>query len=76
MENIVDENKITDSKHFNMDETSHTVMQRPEKIMSQMSIHQVGANSSHEREKNVTDVYAVNASCFCVPPILIYPRKW
>jgi hypothetical protein len=32
--NIVDENKITDMSIFSMEETSHTVLQRPEKIMS------------------------------------------
>jgi hypothetical protein len=39
--NIADENKITDSRIFNMDETSHTVLQRPEKIIAQRDKHQV-----------------------------------
>jgi hypothetical protein len=34
LENIVDGNKITDWKVFNMDETSRTVVQRPEKIIA------------------------------------------
>jgi hypothetical protein len=34
-ENMVDENKITDPRIFNMDETSHKDMQRPEKIIAQ-----------------------------------------
>jgi hypothetical protein len=48
MENIVDENKITYSRIFNMDETSHTIVQRPEKIIAQKGKHQLGASSSCE----------------------------
>jgi hypothetical protein len=33
-ENIVDKNKIKDSRIFNMDETSHTYPQRPDKIVA------------------------------------------
>jgi hypothetical protein len=58
-----------------MDETSHTVVQRPEKIIVQKGEHQVGAITSCERGQNVTGVYAVSASGFCVPPMLIYSRK-
>jgi hypothetical protein len=38
---IVDENKITDSRIFSMDETSHIALQRPEKIIPQKGKHQV-----------------------------------
>jgi hypothetical protein len=31
LKNIVNENRITDSRILNMDENSHTVLQRPEK---------------------------------------------
>jgi hypothetical protein len=75
LENIVDEHKITAARIVNMDETSHTVVQRPEKIIAQKGKHEVGAITSCEREQNVTGVYAVSASVFCVPPMLIYPRK-
>jgi hypothetical protein len=34
LENIVDEHKIPAARIFNMDETSHTVVQRPEKIIA------------------------------------------
>jgi hypothetical protein len=37
-ENVVDKNKITDSRIFNMDETSHTVLQRAEKIVAQKGV--------------------------------------
>jgi hypothetical protein len=48
LDNIVDENKITNSKIFIMSETSHTVVQRPHKIGAQKEKHQVGAISSCE----------------------------
>jgi hypothetical protein len=73
--NIVEEHKITANRIFNMDETSHTVVQRPEKIIAQKDNHQVGAITLCERGQNVTGVYAVSASGFYVPPMLIYPRK-
>jgi hypothetical protein len=74
LESIVNEHKITATRILNMDETSHTVVQRPE-IITQKGKHQVVAIASCERGKNVTGVYAVSASGFCVPPMLIYLRK-
>jgi hypothetical protein len=46
--NIFDENKITDTRIFSMDETSCIVLERPEKIMSQKDKHHVGAISPCE----------------------------
>ncbi|KAJ4430162.1 hypothetical protein ANN_22372 [Periplaneta americana] len=75
LEQLVDQHKLTAARIFNMDETSHTVVQRQEKILAQRGKHQVGAISSCERGQNVTGVYAMSASGFFVPPILIYARK-
>jgi hypothetical protein len=77
LENIVDEHKITAARIINMDETSHTVVQRPEKITAQEGKHQVGAITLCERGENLTGVYsyAVSASGFYVNSMLIYPRK-
>jgi hypothetical protein len=41
--NIVDKHKIAVSRTSNMDETSHTVVQCPEKIIPQKGKHQAGA---------------------------------
>jgi hypothetical protein len=41
LENIVNENKIPDLRIFTMDETPHTVFQRPEKIIAQKGNHEV-----------------------------------
>jgi hypothetical protein len=59
-----------------MDKTSHTVMQRPEKIVAHKGKHQVGAISSCEQRQNVTGVCASSASGLCIPSMLIYPKKW
>lgn len=75
LEKLVDENHITASRIFNMDETSHTVVQRPEKVVAQKGRHQVGAITACERGQNVTGVYAMSAAGFFVPPMLIYARK-
>lgn len=57
LENIVDENKIADSRIFNMDETSHTIVQRPEKIIAQKAnIRLVPPHHAiHERTYGVTE---------------------
>ncbi|KAJ4427131.1 hypothetical protein ANN_24747 [Periplaneta americana] len=75
LEQLVDQHKLTAAKIFNMDETSHTVVQRQEKILAQRGKHQVAAISSCERGQNVTGVYAMSASGFFLPPMLIYARK-
>jgi hypothetical protein len=43
LKDIVDENKVTDSRIFNMDENSHTVLQYHEKNIAQKGKHEVGA---------------------------------
>ncbi|XP_069705676.1 uncharacterized protein [Periplaneta americana] len=75
LEQLVDQHKLTAARIFNMDETSHTVVQRQEKILAQRGKHQVGAISLCERGHNVTGMYAMSASGFFVPPMLIYARK-
>ncbi|KAJ4443714.1 hypothetical protein ANN_05389 [Periplaneta americana] len=75
LEQLVDQHKLTAARIFNMDETSHNVVQRQEKILAQRGKHQVGAISSCERGQTVTGVYAMGASGFFVPPMLIYAKK-
>ncbi|KAJ4438232.1 hypothetical protein ANN_14171 [Periplaneta americana] len=75
LEQLVDQHKLTAARIFNMDETSHTVVQRQEKILAQRGKHQVGAISSCVRGQNVTGMCAMSASGFFVPPMLIYARK-
>jgi hypothetical protein len=57
-----------------MDEISHTLVQRLEKMIPQNGKCQVGDVSSREGQ-NETGVYAVIASRFYVSPMLIYCSK-
>jgi hypothetical protein len=75
MENIFDENKIINSRIFNMDKTSLTVKQHSDKIIAQKGQYQVGAILLCKQGQIITSVYAASVSGFCVPPMLIYPRK-
>ncbi|KAJ4451922.1 hypothetical protein ANN_03403 [Periplaneta americana] len=75
LEKLVADNNITASRIFNMDETSHIVVQRPEKIVAQRGKHQVGSIKSCELGQNVTGVYTLNATGYYDPPMLIYGRK-
>nr|CAD7257341.1 unnamed protein product [Timema shepardi] len=75
LENNIDEHKFTAERILNMDETSHTVVQRSENIVAQKGKHEVEAITCCDRGKNGTRVYTVSATDFYVPPTLIYPRK-
>nr|CAD7432599.1 unnamed protein product [Timema monikensis] len=57
------------------DGDSMAVVQRPEKFVVQKGKNQVGAITCCERGQNVTGLYAVSATCFFIPPMLIYTRK-
>jgi hypothetical protein len=56
LENIAHEKNTTVPRIFSMDETSHKVVQRPEKIMPQKGKRRVGAILSCERGQNVIGV--------------------
>ncbi|CAM1305622.1 Uncharacterised protein g4127 [Pycnogonum litorale] len=74
-EKIVDENKLTANRMFNMDETGLFVVQVPQKILAKKGRRQVGSVTSCERGQNVTCICCVSASGMYVPPMLIFPRK-
>ncbi|KAJ4443294.1 hypothetical protein ANN_04962, partial [Periplaneta americana] len=54
LEQLVDQHKLTAARIFNMDETSHTVVQRQKKILAQRGKHQVGAISSKKMMESLT----------------------
>jgi hypothetical protein len=56
LENVAHENNTTVPRIFSMDETSHKVTQRPEKIMPQKGKRWVGAILSYELGQNVIGV--------------------
>ncbi|KAJ8875917.1 hypothetical protein PR048_023825 [Dryococelus australis] len=75
LEEIVYQETITSSRIFNMDETSHTVVQRPEKVIAHRGQHQVGGITPCERGQNVTGAYTINSAGLLIPPMLIHTRK-
>ncbi|KAJ8883178.1 hypothetical protein PR048_015018 [Dryococelus australis] len=75
LEKIVDQEQITASRNFNMNETSHAVVQRLEKCVAHRGKYQVGGITACERGKNVTSVYTMTAAGLFIPPMLIYTRK-
>jgi hypothetical protein len=58
-----------------VDETSHIKLQRPPKIIAKRGKHEIGAISLCEPGQIITRMYAVSASDFYIPPMLICPRK-
>ncbi|KAG5858467.1 hypothetical protein JTB14_028550 [Gonioctena quinquepunctata] len=74
-EEIIEENGISADPIFNADETSHTVVQKPQKIIAQKRKHQIGAITSSKRGQNVTGMYAMSATGSFIPPMLIFARK-
>jgi len=75
LDKLVDDERLTPDRVYNMDETGFTAVQKPQKVFAKKGKHQVGAITSSERGKNVTFVCCVSASGSYVPPLVIYPRK-
>ncbi|XP_014785193.1 uncharacterized protein LOC106879946 [Octopus bimaculoides] len=59
---------------YNCDETSVTTVQRPDRIVAEKGVKQVGTTTSVERGTLVTICLPVNASGYATPPILVFPR--
>ena len=71
---IIQDNSITADRIFNMDETSHSTVQKCSKVVSLKGKKQVGAVTSTERGTNTTGVYCVSATGRYIPPMLIFKR--
>ena len=71
---------VLDQYHFqpyniyNVDETGVTTVQKPDRIIAEKGLKQVGAITSGERGKLVTITVAVNASGNMIPPFFVFPR--
>ncbi|KAG5891534.1 hypothetical protein JTB14_012591 [Gonioctena quinquepunctata] len=74
-EKIIEENFIAADRIFNANETSHTVVQKPQKIIAQKGKHQIGTITSSETFQNVTGMYAMSTTGSFIPPMLIFARK-
>ncbi|XP_070208116.1 uncharacterized protein [Littorina saxatilis] len=58
-----------------MDETGHSTVQTPTRVISVKGKRQVGATTSAERGTNTTGVYCHSAAGHFIPPMLIFKRK-
>jgi hypothetical protein len=66
--NIIDENKIIDSRIFNLNETSHTVLQLPEKIITQKTADINLAPFRRANEVKVKGKVVHMLSYLCITP--------
>ncbi|KAL8585211.1 hypothetical protein ACOMHN_013226 [Nucella lapillus] len=72
---LIEEHGFTADKIYNMDETGHSTVQTPSKVISTKGKRQVGAATSAERGTNTTGVYCDSATGHFIPPMLIFKRK-
>ena len=58
-----------------MNETGHTTVHKPSKVVLTCGRQQVGAITHAERGSNITRVYCEIAAGYYIPPMLIFQRK-
>ncbi|XP_043465707.1 uncharacterized protein LOC122500710 isoform X2 [Leptopilina heterotoma] len=71
---VMDELKVLPQHIWNMDESGVTTVQRPERVIAQRGVKQVGKLTSAERGQLVTIALAVSATGSSIPPFFIFPR--
>lgn len=69
------QHKFPPHRIFNVDETGINSVHRPNKILAEKGLKQVGAATSWERGKNITICCCVSATGQYIPPMIIYPRQ-
>ncbi|CAH2099325.1 unnamed protein product [Euphydryas editha] len=75
LERIIDENNITPTKIFNVDESGFsTVQKKPQKVVGLKGKKQIGAITSGERGVNTTAVCCASVAGQFVPPMIIFKR--
>ncbi|XP_050298563.1 uncharacterized protein LOC126737631 [Anthonomus grandis grandis] len=76
LKKICEEDKLTTTRIFNVDETGCSTVQRQcQKILAKKGKHQIGSISSGERGANTTVVCCASAAGQFVPPMIIFKRK-
>lgn len=67
--------KFKQARIFNTDETGISTVQKPQRVLAQKGLKQVGFATSWERGKNITVVCAFSAAGVYVPPMFIFARE-
>ena len=71
----MDRQKFESHDIWNVDEAGISTVQMASKIVAVKGTKQVGALTSDERGQMITLCFAVNATSYSVPPMLVFPRK-
>ena len=75
LEKLIDEHHFTPDKIYNVDETGHSTVQTPSKVLSTKGKRQVGATTSAERGSTTTGVYCHSGTGNYLAPMLVFRRK-
>lgn len=71
---VLEKYKFKNNDIWNVDETGVQTVQKPNKIVAEKGVRQVGKVTSAERGQTVTMVLAVSAIGNSVPPMFVFPR--
>lgn len=74
LKSVLEKYKFENKDIWNVDETGVQTVQRPNKIVAEKGVRQVGKATSAERGQTVTMVLAVSAIGNSVPPMFVFPR--
>ena len=75
LEKLIDEHNFTPAKIYNVDETGHSTVQTPSKVLSTKGKRQVGVTTSAERGSTTTGVYCHSDTGNYLAPMLVFRRK-
>lgn len=77
LENLMKRNSAfaDGTRIFNLDETSTTTVQKPQKVIAPKGRKNIGKVTSGERGTLVTTCCIISASGIALPPVMVFPRK-
>lgn len=77
LENLIKRNPAfaNGTRIFNLDETSTTTVQKPQKVVAPKGRKCIGKVTSGERGTLVTTCCIIGASGIVLPPVMVFPRK-
>lgn len=75
VQNVYARHEFTASDIWNCDETALTTLHKPQKVLAEKGLKQVGQVTSGERGQLVTMCCFINAAGNTAPPAYIFPRQ-